>query len=80
MGILSRSILTAILMGVGGIIGYVIRSQLDELRQIREELRTEKREIYGDLLRPFAHMLSGSESDAIEQVTTPEYRFLRHLI
>jgi len=43
--VLNWSLFTQTLLGIGGLIGYAVRNQLDELRKICEELRAEKKDI-----------------------------------
>lgn len=77
------------LLGMGGLIAWVVKSRLEEIRAAQERLASERRKLYADLLDPyikiFARAKSTSEVDAdataqaashelLEQVSSVEYR------
>jgi len=67
-----------LLMALGGIITWVIKSKIEELRAIEEKLREERRNIYAQILDPYIRLfadLKGKGSDqALRKITSYDYR------
>ncbi len=68
----------SLLMVLGGIITWFIKSRVEELRATEERLREERRKIYGQLLDPYIHLLADIKGQgpgqAIKKITSLEYR------
>ena len=68
----------SILVIIGGIISWIIRSYIDELKLIKEKLRSERRKIYMDLILPYIKILSDPKgqgmSEALKQITSFDYK------
>jgi len=65
----------ALFTAVGGAIAWVIRGRVDEWRAIREQLRSERRERYRQVLNPYVLVVSGTEAiDAAKVARSAEYR------
>lgn len=67
------------LMILGGIITWVVKSRIEELKAIEEKLRAERIKIYIDILEPIIRLFSeikkpGGPETAIKQLTSYEYR------
>ena len=73
-------VLAPLLMVVGGIVTWIIKSRLEELRAIEERLRDERRKIYSEILEPYVKLFAGiSRGDGgankiTKQITSDEYR------
>src|SRR5437867_1427649 len=52
------ALLIAALFGVAGVIGFAVRSQLEEQQRARESLAGERRKIYADLLDPYIRIFA----------------------
>lgn len=69
---------TPLLMALGGLIVWFVKSKIEELRAIEEKLRLERRKIYGDLLDPYIHLyadLKGEGSKkALKKIMSYDYR------
>ncbi len=68
-----------ILMIIGGIITWIVKSRLEELKAIEEKLRAERIKIYMDILAPIIKLFSdikktGGPETAIKQLTSYDYR------
>jgi hypothetical protein len=66
-------------MGIGGIITWMIKSQVEELRAVEERLREDRRKVYLELLRPYIMLLSNPKDRAnidkcIKKVKSVEYK------
>ena len=48
-----------LLMLVGGIITWIIKSKIEELHAIEEKLREDRRKIYIQILDPYIRLFSG---------------------
>ena len=68
----------SLLMVLGGIITWLIKSRIEELRATEEKLREERRRIYKELLSPyislFADLSQAGQQKAVRQMTSREYR------
>ncbi len=67
-----------LLMVIGGIITWVIKSKIEELRELEEKLREERRNIYAQLLDPyirlFADLKGKGPEVAVKKITSYDYR------
>lgn len=67
-----------LLMALGGIITWVIKSKVEELHAVEEKLREDRRKIYSQILDPyirlFADLKGKGPAQAIKQITSYEYR------
>jgi hypothetical protein len=65
-------------MVFGGIITWLLKSRVEELRATEEKLREERRKIYGQILDPyirlFADLKGQGPTQAIKKLTSYEYR------
>jgi len=68
----------SLLMVLGGIITWFIKSRVEELRATEEKLREERRKIYRQILDPyiyiFADLKGQGPTQAIEKIISCEYR------
>ena len=68
----------SLLMVLGGIIIWFIKSHIEELRATEERLREERWKIYGQILDPyvrlFADLKGQGPAQAIKKITSYEYR------
>ena len=68
----------SLLMVLGGIITWFLKSRVEELRATEERLREERRKIYGQILDPYIRLfvdLKGQgPAQAIKKITSYEYR------
>jgi len=68
----------SLLMVLGGIITWFLKSRVEELRATEERLREERRKIYGQILDPyvrlFADLKGQGTTQAIKKITSYEYR------
>ncbi|MBU2536534.1 MAG: hypothetical protein KKD83_10300 [Chloroflexi bacterium] len=73
-------ILPPLLVLIGGVVGWVIKSRTEELRAVEERLRGERRRIYGEILDPyielFANLKQEDEGRASieEKIISKDYR------
>lgn len=67
-----------LLMVLGGIITWFIKSKIEELRAIKEKLREERRNIYALILDPyirlFADLKGKGPDEALKRITSYDYR------
>jgi len=68
----------SLLMVLGGIITWFIKSRVEELRATKEKLQEDRRKIYGQILDPyirlFADLKGQGPAQAIKKITSYEYR------
>jgi len=68
----------SLLMVLGGIITWFIKSRVEELRATKEKLQEERRKIYGQILDPyirlFADLKGQGPAQAIKKITSYDYR------
>jgi hypothetical protein len=55
---------------IGGLVGYVLRSRLDDIRDAERRLAEERRKLYSDLLAPYIEIF-GAIGSADAGTTTP---------
>ena len=67
-----------LLMVLGGLITWFIKSRIEELRAIEEKLREERRNIYAQILDPyirlFADLKGKGPDEALKRITSYDYR------
>jgi len=68
----------SLLMVLGGIITWFLKSRVEELRATEERLREERRKIYGQILDPYIRLFADFKGQgpniAIKKITSYEYR------
>lgn len=69
----------SLLMILGGIITWFIKSRVEELRATEEKLRDQRRKIYLEILDPYIRLfaelkIKGSPVQAVRKITSYEYR------
>ena len=68
----------SILVVIGGIITWLLKARVEELRATTEKLKEEQRKIYSQILEPyiqlFADLKGQGLSQAIQRITSYEYR------
>jgi hypothetical protein len=68
-----------LLVVLGGIISWFIKSRIEELRAIEEKLREERRNNYAHILDPYIHLFADIKKgkgpdEALKRVTSYDYR------
>jgi hypothetical protein len=68
-----------LLMVLGGIITWFLKSRVDELQAVEEHLRAERRRIYSDILEPYIRLFGGlktgeGQSQATKKILSYDYR------
>jgi hypothetical protein len=67
-----------LLMVLGGIVTWLLKSKVEELRSTEERLSAERRKVYAEILEPFMRLLADSQGkghdQAIKMFTSKEYR------
>lgn len=67
-----------LLMIIGGIITWLLKSQLEEFRATKEKLREERRKIYIDILDPYIRLFSDFKgqggTQALKKLTSYQHR------
>lgn len=67
-----------ILMLLGGVVTWFLKSRAEELRAIQEKLREDQRKIYGQILDPyvrlFADIKGKGPANALKGISSYEYR------
>ena len=68
----------SLLIAIGGIIAWLLKTRVEELRATTEKLKEEQRKIYGQILEPYIRLFAASKgqglSQAIQKITSYEYR------
>jgi len=68
----------SLLMVIGGIVTWFIKSRVEELRAIEEKLRDDRRKIYEKILDPYISLFSKKDSqtiqEAIRKVSSYDYK------
>jgi hypothetical protein len=68
----------SLLIVLGGIITWFLKSRVEELRATEERLREERRKIYGQILDPyirlFADLKGQGPAQALKKITSYDYR------
>ena len=71
-------VLGPLVMVLGGIIGWFIRSHTEEQRAIREKLNEERRKTYLEILGPYIHIFADLKgkgpTQALDEVKSYDYR------
>jgi hypothetical protein len=67
------------LFGLGGLIGWAVKSRLEELQKAQERLASERRKLYADLLDPYVKIFAGAKGqiapeDVQKQILSIDYR------
>lgn len=67
-----------LLMIIGGIITWLIKSKIEELRAVEETLLEDRRKVYSQIIDPyvrlFADLKGQGAAQAIKKITSYEYR------
>ena len=68
----------SVLMLLGGLITWVIKSRIEELRAVEEKLRETRREVYAEILEPYIKLFADaspkSQAQIQKQITSEAYR------
>jgi len=77
------ALVPALLMGLGGLIVWLIKSRIEELRAeelraVEAQLREQRQKVYSDILAPYTQIFSNlraqGNKQAIRTITSYEYR------
>jgi hypothetical protein len=68
-----------VLLGVGGLFAWALRSRMEEVRSAQERLAGERRMLYAQLLDPYVRIFAAKGDEAVlsavrNQILSPEYR------
>jgi len=67
-----------LLVVLGGVISWFIKSRYEELRTLEEKLREERRKIYSEIISPyislFADLKGKGQGEAIKKITSYNYK------
>jgi len=67
-----------LLMALGGLLTWIMKSKIEELRSIEEKLRGERTNIYAQILDPYIRLFSAlhgkGPNEAFEKITSYDYR------
>ena len=69
-----------VLVVVGGIITWIVRSRLEEFREVERKLRDERRKIYAEILDPYIELFAnisrgeGVSGGIDQKITSKDYR------
>ncbi|GAG88773.1 unnamed protein product, partial [marine sediment metagenome] len=68
----------SLLLVLGGIITWLLKSRVEELRATEERLREERRKIYNQILDPYIRLFSDlkgkGQEYALKKITSYEYK------
>lgn len=75
-------VLLAVGGGIGGLITFLWRHRLEEIRATEERLSADRRKVYGDLLLPYVQLFTTSQEkgtaeardEAVARIQSAEYR------
>ena len=69
-------IVSPVLMAIGGIITWFIKSKTEELRTLEEKLRQERKSVYINLLSPYIRLFAKPPQikETLDEITSYEYR------
>ncbi len=59
----------SILIVLGGLITWLIKSKSEELRTVEENLRETRRDVYSEILAPYIKLFADSSPNSQAQVT-----------
>jgi hypothetical protein len=62
-------LLPSLLVVIGGIIGWIVRSRTEEYRAVREKLRAEQRAIYHAILEPYIGIFADLKGEGVSKAT-----------
>jgi len=73
------ALLVPALLGFGGLVGFAVKSRMEEQQRAREGLASERRKIYADLLDPYIRIFAlakdkGDTGDIEKHILSSEYR------
>ncbi|MCK5175996.1 MAG: hypothetical protein KAR47_21555 [Planctomycetes bacterium] len=75
---LLNALVPSLLMIVGGIITWLLKSRVEELRAAEENLRETRTKAYWDILEPYFLLFSDTSKKnmeiVLEKITSPQYR------
>lgn len=67
-----------LLMALGGLIAWVIKSKIEELRAVQENLREKRRKTYAEILDPYIHLFTELKTkgpnQALKKIISYDYR------
>ncbi len=62
-------LLPSLLVVIGGIVGWIVRSRTEEYRAVREKLRAEQRAIYHAILEPYIGIFADLKGEGVSKAT-----------
>jgi len=70
--------MTPALMGLGGLISWLIKSKTEELKAIEQKLRQERIQVYGKILEPYIQLFTDLSDNnmrkAVKKILSYDYR------
>jgi len=67
-----------LLMALGGLITWIIKSRIEELRAVEEKLRDTRREVYSQILEPYIALFTDikgkGETKAVQKISSMQYK------
>ncbi|OAA19508.1 hypothetical protein [Kosmotoga sp. DU53] len=66
----------SILVIIGGAVGWFIKARIEEIKNIQEKLREERRKLYVEILSPYIKIFSNPDNvnQAIKEINSVNYR------